>query len=120
MEETLFVENNKPLVFGAEGQKGVKLDGFTPVVVDINESNTLNDLWVHDETDRVKAGILARFFDDPSTKPEHFPRPFGVFYTEDRPCYEDELHVQVAKATEMKKKGDLDSLIRGKEVWEIH
>jgi 2-oxoglutarate/2-oxoacid ferredoxin oxidoreductase subunit beta len=119
-EETLFVEHDKPLVFGAEDQKGIKLDGFNPVVVDLtNGSNSPDDLWVHDETDRVKAGILSRFFDNPKTKEEHFPRPFGVFYTENRSCYEDDLTAQLAHATEKQGEGDLDKLLRGKEVWEI-
>ena len=30
--ETLFVEQGKPLVFGANSEKGIKLDGFKPVI----------------------------------------------------------------------------------------
>lgn len=117
-QETLFAEHGKPLVFGETGNKGVKLDGFTPVVVDLNNGTSVNDLWVHDERDRVKAGILSRFFDNPA-KSDHFPRPFGVFYVEDRFCYEDVLNEQVKTA--MKKgEGDLDKLLKGRDVWEIH
>lgn len=118
-EETIFVEHGKPLIFGNDDNKGIKLDGFKPVIVEINEDNTANDLWIHDETDRVKAGILSRFFDDPKVKPDHFPRPFGVFYTEERKCYEDDLNEQVQKALDSKGEGDLDKLIRGRDVWEI-
>jgi 2-oxoglutarate ferredoxin oxidoreductase subunit beta len=117
--ETLFVEHGKPLVFGQTGDKGVKLDGFTPVVVDLTDGkNSVDDLWVHDERDRVKAGILSRFFDNPS-KEGHFPRPFGVFYVEDRFCYEDVLNEQVATAIKSKGEGDLDKLLRGRDIWEI-
>src|SRR3954462_35834 len=35
-EETIFLENGKPLVFGASQHKGIRLDGFTPVVVELN------------------------------------------------------------------------------------
>jgi len=115
--ETLFVENGKPLIFGQTGEKGVKLDGFKPVIVNMAE-NSPNDLWVHDETDRVKAGILSRFFDNPR-KENHFPRPFGVFYTEQRDCYEDGLNHQIADAIAQKGEGDLDKLLRGRETWEI-
>jgi 2-oxoglutarate ferredoxin oxidoreductase subunit beta len=118
--ETLFVEHGKPLVFGQTGDKGVKLDGFTPAVVDLTDGkNSVSDLWVHDERDRVKAGILSRFFDNPS-KDGHFPRPFGVFYVEDRFCYEDVLNEQVATAIKSKGEGDLDKLLRGRDIWEIH
>lgn len=117
--EAIFVDNGKPLVFGHNNDLGIKLDGFKPVIVNINENgNSLNDLWVHDETDRVKAGILSRFFDDPK-KDGHFPRPFGVFYTEQRACYEDDLNNQIENIVKSKGSGDLDKLLRGKEIWEI-
>lgn len=117
-QETLFVENGKPLVFGVTGEKGIKLDGFKPVVVDLTDGASVNDLWVHDETDRVKAGIISRFFDDP-IKADHFPRPFGVFYTEQRRCYEDDLNAQVEHVMETKGPGNLDKLLSGRETWEI-
>ncbi|MBK7388444.1 MAG: 2-oxoacid:ferredoxin oxidoreductase subunit beta [Bacteroidetes bacterium] len=118
--ETLFVENGKPLVFGANSDKGVKLDGFKPVIVNLAEGHSANDLWIHDETDRVKAGILSRFFDNPKKGGDHFPRPFGVFYTEQRACYEDGLNAQIAAALAQKGEGDLDKLLKGRDVWEIH
>src|SRR6201998_2274825 len=34
-DETLFLEHGKPLLFGAAKNKGIKLDGFKPVVVEI-------------------------------------------------------------------------------------
>src|SRR5438874_915978 len=63
--ETLFMENGQPLVFGDNSDKGIRLDGFTPVVVDLSNEVSKNDLWIHDEKDRVKAGILSRFFENP-------------------------------------------------------
>lgn len=118
--ETLFAENGKPLIFGANAEKGVKLDGFKPVIVDMTDSsNSVNDLWVHDERDRVKAGILSRFFDNPA-KENHFPRPFGVFYVEDRFCYEDALNEQIKQVISTKGEGSLDKLLQGRETWEIH
>jgi 2-oxoglutarate ferredoxin oxidoreductase subunit beta len=118
-QESLFIENGKPLIFGEKNEKGIKLDGFKPVIVDLTDgSNSVNDLWIHDERDRVKAGILSRFFDNPASE-NHFPRPFGVFYVENRSCYEDALNEQIKKAIDTKGKGDLNKLLRGREVWEI-
>src|SRR5215210_1113401 len=85
-EEALFLEQGKPLVFGASQNKGIRLNGFTPTVVNLDESHNPDDLWVHDEHDIYKAQILVRMFDNPNT-PGHLPRPFGVFYQTDRPCY---------------------------------
>ncbi len=115
-EETLFVEHGQPLVFGANKNKGIKLDGFKPVIVEL-EGNSLNDLWIHDETDRVKASILTRFFDNPATE-GHLPRPFGVFYTENRFTYEEAMEQQLEEA-KAKGEGDLDALLRGKNTWTV-
>ena len=111
-EQTLFLEHGQPLIFGADKEKGIKLDGFKPVVVSLDEVSE-EQLWVHDEKDRVKAGLLTRFFDD------DLPRPFGVFYSEERTCYEDALQAQIDQAVERKGEGDLDTLLRGSNTWEI-
>ncbi len=117
--ETLFLEQGKPLVFGANRDKGIRLDGFHPVVVDLSEGTfSADDCWIHDEQDFYKAQILVRMFDDPR-QPEHLPRPFGVFYGTDRPCYEDMMAAQIEEVIAKKGKGDLDKLIRGQEVWTI-
>ena len=105
------------MVFGAEKNKGIKLDGLRPVVVELNENMSVNDLWIHDEKDFYKAQILTRLFDNPKTE-HHFPRPFGVFYQTERPCYEDVMEMQIEEAL-LKGKGDLDKLLRGRETWTI-
>jgi 2-oxoglutarate ferredoxin oxidoreductase subunit beta len=114
---TLTVENGKPLIFGEQADKGIKLDGFKPIIVNIADVSA-NDLWIHDETDPVKASILVRFFDNPANE-NALPRPFGVFYKEDRFCYEDAMNAQIEEAIQQKGKGNLDALIRGKNTWTI-
>ena len=117
-EETLFLEQGKPLLFGAEKNKGIKLDGFRPVVVEIGNGASIDDIWVHDEKDFYKAQILVRMFDDPR-KDQHLPRPFGVFYENDRPCYEEVMALQIEDVLAKKGKGDLNKLLRGNETWTI-
>ena len=56
---------------------------------------------------------MSRFFDD------NFPRPFGVFYQEDRPCYEEQLIAQINHAKEIQGETDLDDLLRGKRSWTV-
>jgi len=117
-QETLFLEQGKPLLFGATNRLGIKLDGFTPKVVNLDEGHSADDLWIHDELDIYKAQILVRIFDDPKLE-GHLPRPFGVFYRNERPCYEDQMKLQIENA-KASKPGDLDKLLRGKEVWTIN
>ena len=116
-DNALFVENGKPLVFGVNSDKGIKLDGFRPVVVDLNNGHSADDLWVHDETDLFKAQILTRMIDDPRVE-GHLPRPVGVFYQAERHTYEAVMKQQIEWAQE-KKPADLDKLLRGNEVWNI-
>lgn len=118
LDEALFLEQGKPLVFGAAQNKGIKLDGLRPVVVTLGEGASTDDLWIHDEKDFYKAQILTRLFDDPNSD-GHFPRPFGVFYETERACYEDQMAMQIEEAIATKGKGDLDKLLRGRETWTI-
>ena len=114
----LYVEQGKPLTFGANGEMGIRFDGIRPEVVEIGSKYSADDMWIHDEKDFYKAQILTRLFDNPSEVGAVFPRPFGVFYTNDRPCYEQMMSLQIEEAL-AKGAGDLDKLIRGKETWEI-
>lgn len=57
-------------------------------------------------------------FDDPQ-QGVHIPRPFGVFYETERACYEDIMQMQIEETIATKGFGDLDKLLRGKEVWDI-
>ncbi len=114
-DTVLFLEVGKPLVFGKGGNKGIVLDGFTPKVVSLDEYS-VNDLWIHDDTDRVKASILTRFFDDPRQE-NALPRPFGVFYRENRSVYESELIDQVQNIITTKGPGKLNDLLKGSSTW---
>ena len=118
-EEALFLEQGEPLLFGAGNSKGIKLDGLRPVVVSMKDGVSASDLWIHDETDFYKAQILTRLFDNPHSE-GHLPRPFGVFYSHERPCYEAELTEQIETTISAKGKGDLDRLLKGRETWSIN
>lgn len=119
-ETAIFLEHDQPLRFGANQEKGIRIDGFRPVVVDLEKDGfSPDDLWIHDETDIYKAQILTRLFDDPTSGDDFFPRPFGVLYAVDRPCYEDLLFEQLEAAITQKGDGDLDALLAGGATWEI-
>jgi len=118
-DTTLYLEQGKPLVFGKNNDKGIKLDGFTPVIVDLGDpSVSQDDLWIHDEKDFIKANMLARFFDDPDSSEDFLPRPFGIFYVEDRYTYESALSAQIEKAQE-NGEGTLEELLAGSNTWTI-
>jgi 2-oxoglutarate ferredoxin oxidoreductase subunit beta len=117
--ETLFVEQDKPLTFGAQNEKGVIFNNGKPEIVDLNTGEyTLDDLWVHDETDLTKAQVLSRFYESPFAE-GHKPRPFGVIYAKERPTYEWAVHKQISQEKTKSGPGDLNTLLKGNQVWEI-
>ena len=69
----LVLEHGKPMIFGKDRDKGIRLNGLQPEVVTLGENGiTEDDLLVHDETDPLIAYMLSRMF-----WPE-FPVPVGV------------------------------------------
>jgi 2-oxoglutarate ferredoxin oxidoreductase subunit beta len=112
-DTVLVLEHGKPLVFGKEKNKGIKLDGFTPKVVSLGNEISANDLVVHNEKDSVLAFILANF-----SSLEGMPRPIGIFRAIERPTYDADMELQIQKA-EAKKKGVLNELFRSGQTWEI-
>lgn len=116
--EGIYLEQGQPLLYGAEKNKGILLDGYKPRLVNLADGYSADDLWIHDERDFFKAQILVRMFDDPQLQ-DHFPRPFGVFFETERPTYEEGMRLQVEEAIAVKGFGDLDKLLEGKETWVI-
>ena len=117
-ESDIFMVHGQPLVFGEKDDKGIRLDGFTPVVVDLNEGYSKDDLMIHDEQDVNKAMIMSRLYEMNNGEIK-FPKPFGVFYTKVRSTYEDVMNQQLIDATGKVGKGDLNKLLRGKETWTV-
>ncbi len=118
-EEALFVEHGKPLIFGQDEDKAIRIDGLTPVIVNIKQDNiSPNDLWIHDEKDKTKANLLARFFDT-DFNDVSFPRPFGILYANERSVYEEGMVNQIEDAYSKKGKTPLNKILSGDKTWSI-
>jgi 2-oxoglutarate/2-oxoacid ferredoxin oxidoreductase subunit beta len=112
---TVNLEHGKPMIFGKEKDKGIKLDGFKPVVVSLKDGKySVDDLLVHDEQDTTLAFILANM-----TYNESVPRPMGVFLDVDRPSYDEKVTAQIEYETQKPGAYDLEDLMRGEDFWEI-
>ncbi len=117
-DHVIFLEHNQPMVFGKEKNKGIKLDGLNPVVVDLTDGKySVNDLWVHDEFDKnsFRAHIISQF-----TEMEGFPTPVGVLRQEFKTTYEEDLHQQLEDAKKTKGEGDLRKLLFSGNTWEVN
>ena len=110
----ILLEDKNPMVFGPENNLGLKLDGFKLKVVDLNKDYSVDDLLIHDVTDKNLANLVSEM-----TYDEKLPVPFGVFYKEDKVTYEDMMVNQINESIKIKGDPDLQSLINGPEVWEV-
>lgn len=114
-ENVVFIEHGKPMVFGKEKDKGIKLEGFTPTVVSLKDGKySVNDLIVHNENDSMLSFILARM----SSIPE-LPRPVGVLLAVSRPLYEAEVQRQIQQSIQKQGEGNLEKLLNHGETWAI-
>ena len=112
-DSVVFLEHGKPLIFGKEKDKGIRLNGFSPEVVSLKEGKySVSDLLVHNEKDTTLSFILA----DMTYKP-HLPRPVGIFLAIDRPVYEDEVEKQIAFAKEKRGECDFVKLLNSGDTW---
>jgi 2-oxoglutarate ferredoxin oxidoreductase subunit beta len=111
----LELEHGKPLIFGKNSEKGIRLNGMDPEVVQLGKGISEDDLLFHDEkaSEPSLAYLLSRM-----TQPE-FPEPIGVFRAVDRPRYEEEVDRQIATAREQKGDGDLDTLFQAGDTWVV-
>ncbi len=113
-ETVVWLEEGKPLRFGTENEKALILDGHQPRAV-LAQDYSENDLWIHDETDRFKAFLLSQIFED--TFDENLPRPFGIFYSENRSTYDSLFEKQHQAEKNLEK--DLHTILRGNNAWRV-
>ncbi|HEU4401062.1 MAG TPA: 2-oxoacid:ferredoxin oxidoreductase subunit beta [Candidatus Polarisedimenticolia bacterium] len=110
------LEHGKPLIFGKERNKGIRLHGLHPEVVTLGQNGiTEADLLVHDEgaQEPTLAYLLSRL-----TYPD-YPVPVGVFYSADRPCLEDLVEKQANQATAKLGAGSLERLLKSGSTWTV-
>ena len=113
-DNVLYLEHGKPMIFGNDKNKGLRLNGCRPEVVTLGGGGVAeDDLLFHDETNKPMADMLAELH-----HPE-FPEVMGVLYREERPTYEDLLHEQVDAAKEKRGEGSLEALFNAGDTYEV-
>ena len=113
LENVLYLEHGKPMRFGKKNEKGIRLNGFTPEVVEVAEVGE-DQLLVHDE--RAAEPTLAYFLS--RMGPPHFPTPVGVFRAIGKPVY-SELLMQQVDAARSSREADLADLFRQADTWTV-
>jgi len=114
-DTTLYLEHNRPLTFGKDHKKGIRLNAMDPEIVELGSGINEDDLLFHNEkqAEPSLAYLLSRMH-----YPE-FPEPMGVFRCVERPTYEDMVVNQVRTAKE-KSSSRLEDLFNEGETWEVN
>ena len=112
LDNVIELKHGEPMIF-SNGTKGIKLDGFTPTVVDMSKHSVTN-LMVHDETNLDLAHIIANWTSNPN-----LPEPIGVIYSIDKKTYNQEMVDQVKTAIETKGAGSVQDLLNAGDTWVV-
>jgi len=117
-EQQLELTHGQPMLFGKGKTKGIRFNPKTMSleVIEIGkDGHTLEDVIVHDETNRVLAVMLCQL------EPPNFPVPIGVLHCNPGKPYEDAVWAQVtaAKAKLAGKPADLNAMLRRGATWTV-
>ena len=115
-DRTLLLEHGKPLLFGKEHNRGIRMNGLDPEIVTLGENGTTEaDILRHDESkpESHLAFMLSRF-DYPD-----FPVPMGVLRAVEKPTYDGTLEEQEKTAIALYGEGDLEELFKSGDTWVV-
>jgi 2-oxoglutarate ferredoxin oxidoreductase subunit beta len=119
-DRQIFVEHGKPLIYGKDRDKGLRLNPKTLALeaVALGEGGASeSDLMVHDETNKTLAAMLA------ALEPPHMPVALGVLYCDPSPCYDQAVAAQIAdakvQAAKNGKAGGLNAIMRAGNTWKV-
>jgi 2-oxoglutarate ferredoxin oxidoreductase subunit beta len=112
----LLLEHGQPLVFGTDNSQGLRLNAksLQLEVVTIGEDGvTLDDIVVHDETNRMLATMLAGL-----SAPD-FPEAVGVLFCQSETSYESSVYEQIKTVREKKGIADFNAVLRQGHTWTV-
>jgi 2-oxoglutarate ferredoxin oxidoreductase subunit beta len=114
-DNTLYLEHGKPLLFGKDRSRGIRLHGLDPEVVTLGNGITVDDLLIHDEKaeEPSLAYLLSRMVYP------RFPECVGVYRCVERPTYEDLLNKQIEDVVKTKGRGKLEDLFVSDDTWVV-
>jgi 2-oxoglutarate/2-oxoacid ferredoxin oxidoreductase subunit beta len=114
-DNALYLEHGKPLLFGKDRNKGIRLHGLDPEVVTVGNGISIDDLLIHDERaeEPSLAYLLSRMVYP------RFPECVGVFRCVERPTYDELLNKQIEDVIRAKGRGKLEELFVSEDTWVV-
>ena len=113
-DRVLYLEEGKPLVWGATKRWGLVQDGFRLRRVELGDGIDESHCVVHDPTNRALAHLLTEL---DVNKDE--PVAVGVFYREAKSTYDQDFRTQIEQVRARLGAGDLQKLLHSGDTWSI-
>jgi len=114
-EAVLYLEHGKPLIFGKNKDRGIRMRGTQMEVVQLGDGIGPEDCVVWDESlENPATAFLAA-----NLLPPTFPTALGVFRAVDHAAYEARVVEQMQTETERLGVGKLDDLLKAGETWTV-
>ncbi|MBN1991700.1 MAG: CBS domain-containing protein [Anaerolineae bacterium] len=113
-ENILMLEDGKPMIFGKDKDKGIRLSGYLePEIVSLANVAEADLLYHNERAPSSLAYMLSRM------RQPDFPEPIGVFRAVEEPIYEVGVMRQIDEAIKRRGKGDLRKLYHAADTWEV-
>lgn len=110
-ENTVRLEPGKPMIFGKESNKGLRLNGLKIEIVEIGKDGvTEADILVHDPSNSNQAYLLSQMTS---------PMPIGVLKEIEGLDQNSLMQTQAEAVTKRFGEGDVDQLFKGKDSWQV-
>jgi 2-oxoglutarate ferredoxin oxidoreductase subunit beta len=115
-DRQLILEHGKPMLFGAENEKGIVFEKGKLKVAVIGENGVaIDDILVHDATDEDPTLHMALI----NMSLPDFPVAFGVIRSVAAPVYDIEMVEQINRIQETRKITCVDELLNSGNIWEV-
>ena len=116
-DNMLYLEHGKPMIFGKDRNKGIRLNGLKPEVVEIGKDCQLDDLLIHDEKaeEPTLAYLLSRMLRCPQV-------PGSVWACSATSANRPTRNCSTAGSQEVtakKGKGKIEDLFKAEDVWTV-
>jgi 2-oxoglutarate/2-oxoacid ferredoxin oxidoreductase subunit beta len=115
-DRQLILQHGKPMLFGAENEKGIMFDkGKLKVAIIGQNGVTINDILVHDTTEVDPTLHMALI----NMQLPDMPVAFGVIRSVTAPVYDVEMVAQIEQIQQTRKIKSVDDLLNSGNTWEI-
>ena len=115
-EHAIYLQDGKPLLYGKNNDKAIKLAGFHPDVISTGSCNP-NEIFVHHESakDRGLAYVLGQM----GIENPELPVAFGIFRKVTEPTYQERILDHERQAKEKNPNMTLEQVLNTGDTWTV-